>query len=315
MADGSHASALSVGVSSPPWFFNCASSDLSVVDSQTVNEYLWGRILCMARRTRKSPSPTKPLVKPPMRLGPIDAAAVVSELRQLHEDAEDPHVERMPEDAEVFGALQYAERHARALHKLPPASQVAAALKRVQLWEYLRERADVHQARAVADAREAGAEWAELAPVLAVNVPSAAYNKAKRLKAAALTVDVPDIGPVRRTPEAVLDAERRLNRQKEAELRVQEAAMHRHRLLKPVAARLVEHRDGLVLDDDVEYWLDEVTEVLPSCSTPTQMVSLSRYLGAVVRALHRLEHRSGCPATTTDQARMALAAAAELLKE
>ncbi len=269
----------------------------------------------MARRTRKSPSPTKLLVKPPVKIGSINAGAVVAELRRLHEDAEDPSVERMPADDEIFSALQYVEKRVRALHRLTPEAQKAAALKRVRLWEYLREQADIHQTRAVADARDAGAEWAELAPVLAVQAPSAAYNKAKRLKAAALTEDTPGAGPVRRTPEAVIDAERRLARRRESEQRAQEAARQRHHLLKPVAARLLRNRDGLVLEEDAEYWLDEVAEVLPSCSTPTQMLSLNRYLSATVRALQKLEQRDARPVATTDQSRLALSAAAEFLAE
>ncbi|MFJ2952902.1 hypothetical protein ACIO8H_35615 [Streptomyces sp. NPDC087226] len=239
--------------------------------------------------------------------------AAVGELRQLHEEAEDPSVERMAADDEVFSVLLYAEKHASALRKLPPEKRKAAALKRVQLWEYLRERAEVHQARAVTDARAAGAEWIELAPVLAVKVASAAYNKAKRLQAAVLADDTAHSELVRRTPEAVVAAERRLVRRREAEQRAQEAARHRHHLLVPVAQRLLDHRDGLVLDEDVEYWLDEVAEALPNCSTPTQMVGLRRYLDATVRALSKLEQRTARPVTTHDEARLALSAAVECL--
>ncbi|MER6529054.1 hypothetical protein [Streptomyces sp. NPDC001508] len=270
----------------------------------------------MARRARKSPSPTTPLVKQPLRIGTLDAVGVVGELRQLHEDAEDPSVERMPADDEVYGALLYAEKHAGALRRLPPERQKAAALKRVVLWEYLRERAEVHQARAVADARGTGAEWAELAPVLAVKASSAAYNKAKRLRAAALADEAPrDAEPLRRTPEAVIAAENRIARHKQAEQRAQEAVRRRHHILVPVAQRLLDHRDGLVPDEDAEYWLDEMAEVLPSCTTATQMTSLSRYLSAAVRALSRREQRTTLPVATTDEARIALAAAVALVME
>lgn len=137
----------------------------------------------MVKRARSSVPPTKPLLKAPMRIGPLDASAVVGELRQMHEDAEDPDVERMPADDELFGALLYAEKHVQALRRQPSEVQRAAALKRVQLWEYLREQAEIHQARAVDDARGAGAQWIQLAPAMAVGAPSAAYNEAKRLKA------------------------------------------------------------------------------------------------------------------------------------
>ncbi|WP_199315043.1 MULTISPECIES: hypothetical protein [Streptomyces] len=245
----------------------------------------------------------------------MDAAAVVGELRQLHEEAEDPSVERMPADDEVYGALLYAEKHAGALRKLALEKQRAAAARRVQLWEYLRERAEIHQARAVADARAAGAEWVELAPALAVNAPSAAYNKAKRLRAAALDDEVPDGDPLRRTPEAVIAAELRIARQKQEAQRAEEAARQRHRLLMPVAQRLLDHREGLVLDEDAEYWLDEVAEVLPNCVTGIQMVSLHRYLGAAVRALSRLEQRTARPVTMTDEAGLALSAAAHFVEQ
>ncbi|MEU3491217.1 hypothetical protein [Streptomyces massasporeus] len=266
----------------------------------------------MARRSRRSTPPTKPLVKHPLRIGKMDAAAAVGELRQLHEDAGDPNVERMPADDEPYGALLYAEKHSNSLRQLPPERQKAAALKRVLLWQYLLERAEIHQARAVNDARVAGAEWRELAPALAVKAPNAAYNKAKRLQAAALTDDGPGTEPVRRTPEAVVETEQRFIRQKEAERRAQEAAQQRHHLLLPVASRLLQHRDGLVPDEDADYWLDEVSEVLSNCSTPTQVVSLSRYLSAAVRALSNAASRLAQPAATTDEARLALSAAAAM---
>ncbi|MEU9631460.1 hypothetical protein AB0D89_32300 [Streptomyces luteogriseus] len=267
----------------------------------------------MAARIRKPTPPTKPLVKQRVRVGRMDAVAAVGELRQLHEGAADPDVERMPADDETYGALLYAEQHAGALRRLSPEQQRAAALKRVQLWQYVREQSEVHQARAVADARAAGAEWQDLAPALAVKAASAAYNKAKRLQAATLMDDDPDAEPVRRTPEAVVATEQRRIRQRNAERRAQEAAQQRHPLLMPVAKRLLQHRDDLVQDEDAEYWLDEVAEVLSNCSTPTQVVSLSRYLAAAVRALTNIERRTARPAATTDDAHLALAAAAELV--
>ncbi|MFF6981321.1 hypothetical protein ACFZAV_27335 [Streptomyces sp. NPDC008343] len=233
----------------------------------------------------------------------------VAELRRLHEGAGDPNVERMPADDEVYGALLYAEKNAGALRTLTMAEQRAAALERVRLWEYVRERADIHQARAVADARSTGAEWLHLAPALAVRAASAAYNKARRLHAALLTDDTPEAPPVRRTPEAVQEAERRIAHRNAAEQREQEAARRRNHLLMPLAQRLLEHREGLAPDEDAEYWLDEMAEVLPSCVTPTQMVSLERYLDAALRALSRLEQRTASPVVTTEDARTALAAA------
>lgn len=267
----------------------------------------------MAKRAQSTTRPTKPLVKAPMRIGALDAAAVVGELRQMHENAEDPDVERMPDDHELFGALLYAEKHTRALRTQPQEVQSAAALKRVQLWEYLREQTERHQARAVLDAREAGVPWAELAPALAVAAPNAAYNKAKRLMAVELTDDTPLPQPVRRTPEAVVQAERRLVLERAAERRAQEAARRRHELLVPVVTRLVEQRDALARDEDADYWFEEIEAVLPDCRTPLQMASLGRYLAALVRALTKRQEHTARPAALTDEARQALAAAVDLL--
>jgi hypothetical protein len=269
----------------------------------------------MAKRTRSSAQPTKPLVKAPVRVGSLDAPAIVGELRRMHEEAEDPLVERMPADEELFGALLYAEKQAHALQAQPLDVRKAAAMKRVQLWEFLREQAEVHQSRAIEDARNAGAQWAQLAPALAVVAPSAAYNKAKRLKAIELTDETPQARPVRRTPEAVLKAERRLILEQAAERRAQEAAQRRHQLLVPVADRLLNQRDGLVPDEDADYWFEEIETVLPNCRTPLQMVSLHRYLQAAVRALSKVEQRTARPVSLTDGARLALSAAAEFLNQ
>ncbi|GGJ39649.1 hypothetical protein GCM10010121_058450 [Streptomyces brasiliensis] len=247
-----------------------------------------------------------------MRIGPLDAPAVVGELRQIHEEAEDPDVERMPADDELFGALLYVEKHVQALRRQSTEVQRAAALKRVQLWEYLREQTEIHQARAVDDARNAGAQWIQLAPAMAVGAPNAAYNKAKRLKAVELIDETPLANHVRRTPEAVLKAERRLALEQAAERRAQEAAQRLHELMVPVATRLLEQREALLRDDDIDYWLEEIEAVLPHCQTPLQMVSLNRYLDAALRALTKLERRSARSAALTEEARLALAAAVEL---
>ncbi|MER7000759.1 hypothetical protein [Streptomyces sp. NPDC000410] len=264
----------------------------------------------MARRTRKSTEPTKPLVKAPVRIGSLDAAALVGELRKLHEDAEDGEIERMPDDGELFRALLYLESHKGALKD--PEAQRVAAIERVRLWEYLREQADLHQARAIDDARTANAEWADLAPALAVSAPSAAYNKAKRLRAALLTATSHGERPVRRTPEAVIQVEQQIAAQAAAERRAQEEAHRRHELVLPVAQNLLEHRDGLADDEEVTYWLDEIAEVLPHCETPTQKVSLSTYVEAVVRELRRAERCTGRPGAKTEGALLAYAAATSL---
>ncbi|MEV7004803.1 hypothetical protein AB0N62_45785 [Streptomyces sp. NPDC093982] len=269
----------------------------------------------MAPRSRNASAPTKPLLKAPAQIGSLDAAALVGELRQLHEDAEDPDIERMPSDNELYGALLYAEKHAKALamKQGTEAAQRSAAVKRVLLWEYLREQTDLHQAKAIEDARAVKAEWADLAPVLAVSTPNAAYNKAKRLQAARLIDTAHGDRRLRRTPEAVVEAERRIAAQALAERRAEEQARQRHQLVLPVAQRLLGHRDGLAFDTDAEDWLDEMAAVVDDCHTSTQQVSLARYLGATVRALARLERQTGKPPATTEAARLAYSAAVELL--
>ena len=265
----------------------------------------------MSRSAHRSKGPTKPLLKAPVRIGHLDTGAVIGQLRQLQEQAEDEDLDRMPADEELFGALLYLEAHADALKSVE--ARRASAIARVRLWEYLRQQADVHQSRAVEDARAAQAEWAELASALAVNAPSAAYNKALRLRAAALTDPANPTLPVRRTPEAVLLAERQAAARAAAERRAEEEASRRHVLLAPVARRLLEHRAALDDDDDVTFWLDQIEAVLPHCETPTQFVSLETYVLATVRALRKVERTTARPAATTVDAQLAYAAAAELL--
>lgn len=265
----------------------------------------------MTRPARKMAAPTKPLLKPPVRIGNVDTAAVIGELRQLHEDAEDENVGRMPADEELFGALLYLEANAGTLKS--EKAQRHAAIARVRLWEYVREQADLHQAKAIEHARAAGVGWTDLTPALAVNAPSAAYNKAKRLRAAVLTETSPDGRTVRRTPEAVLEAERQAAAQAAATRRAEEEAERRYALLAPVAHRLLEHRAGLDDDGEVTYWLDEIAAVLPSCQTPTQLVSLRTYVEAVVREMRKAERVTGRPVGSTMQARLAYAAAVEVV--
>ncbi|MFJ5036079.1 hypothetical protein ACIQB5_50915 [Streptomyces sp. NPDC088560] len=266
----------------------------------------------MARRAKTSAHPTKPLVKAPMQIGRLDAPAIVGELRRIHEEAEDPQVERMPGDEELFGALLYAEKHAKALRSLPIEVQRVAALQRVRLWEYLREQTEKHQARAIDDARTAGVQWAVLAPALAVGAPNAAYNKAKRLKADDFTDGTPQARRVRRTPEAVLLAQHRRILEQAQERRIQESAQRHHAHLVPVATRLLAQRDALVRDDDVDYWLEEMEAVLTQCRTPLQKASLNRYFDAAMRAVARLENSRGHSAALTDEARATLAEALDL---
>lgn len=266
----------------------------------------------MARTAHKRVDPKKPLLKPQARIGTLNAEFLIGELRRLHETAEDADIDRMPGDDELYRALLYCEAHASSLKS--EEARRTAALHRVKLWQYVREQADVHQAKAIADARAANAEWAHLAPALAVNTPSAAYNKATRLRAATLTDPFRDDQPVRRTPEAVLEAERQVVAQAAAERQAAAEAARRHTLLAPVGQRLIQHRVGLDDDGEVTYWLDEIAAVLPSCQTATQLVSLETYVKAVVRELRKTERSTARPVGATDEARRAYETAAALVQ-
>lgn len=216
----------------------------------------------------------------------------------------------MAADAELFQALLYLESHATALKDAQ--AQRTASVQRVRLWEYIREQADLHQARAIEQARASGVEWADLVSALAVNAPNAAYNKAKRLKAAALTDASHEGRHVRRTPEAVQEVERQVATRAAAERRAERQAARRHTLLAPVARRLIECRAGLDEDEDITFWLDQIAAVLPDCQTSTQLVSLETYVKAVVREVRHRERAKGKMAATAD-ARSAVEAAAELV--
>ncbi|MCM3301719.1 hypothetical protein ACPMJQ_32150 [Streptomyces pseudogriseolus] len=266
----------------------------------------------MPRPKQKPGKPTKPLLKRPVRIGSLDTAALIGELRQLHEDAEDPSIGRMPADEELFGALLYLEANASALKT--EAARRTAATKRVLLWEYVRERADLHQAKAIEHARAAGTEWADLAPALAVKAPSAAYNKARRLQAAVLAALSRGDHPVRRTPEAVRETERLAAIRAASERQAEEQAARRHSLLSPVARRLIAYRSTLDDDEEVTFWLDQIEALLPDCHTPTQLVSLRKYVEAAVRELTKAE-RKGSLSTASAEALAAYKAAASLLSE
>lgn len=261
----------------------------------------------VAKKKGRGTNPTAPLVRAPIRIGVIDASAAISELRTLHERARDPRVERMPEDSELYGALLYLEQNRDALKPLGDAVRREAAIARTRLWEYLREQTDIHQLRAIDDARAAKAHWADLAAALAVKAASAAYNKAVRLRVSAPRGSNPDSKPVRRTPEAILEEERRIEAAASAERRREQKEEARHTFMKSVARRLLDHRDELAQDnEDAEDWLEEISNVLADCVTPVQKASLATYVSAAVRSVH------GTPVSADAQA--ALAAAAELIK-
>jgi hypothetical protein len=267
----------------------------------------------MARKKKALRDAAAPLLKEPLRVGQINANLLVSELRTLHEAA--GGADGMPDDAELYAALLWTERNAHQLASSTAEVRRRAALTRTLLWEHLREQADLHQSRAVEAARGAGASWAELAGPLAVRAPSAAYNKAQRLKATTLTDATEDDHPVRRTPEAVAAARLRHAERERAALRRHQAAAERHPLVAAAARRLLDHRDHLARDEDADFWLDEAAYVLDDCTTPVQQESLARYLAAAVRHLRHHRRTTGEPPATSPEAQAAYAAVCAALEK
>lgn len=267
----------------------------------------------MHTRRRKVSSPASPLAKAPTRVGSLDTAAIVGELREMYEQA--GSADGMPADTELYSALIWAEKNVEVLDAATDEVRRAAALKRVWLWQYLREQIDRHQLQAVDHARSAGAEWTQLTSPLAVGAASAAYNKTQRMRTSTLTDGSPEGKPVRRTPEAVAQAQRRIAAAARAQRRREDEARRRHVLTERIARQLLEHRTALVQDAEVTDWLDEVAAVLVDCRTPTQQVSLATYVAATVRALKQVEQRTARSAAATAEAGLALAAAMALQDE
>lgn len=244
------------------------------------------------RAARQRPA-AEPLRRQPVRLGLIDPVGLAQELRDLHEKAGDPSVERMPGAEELWGVLLHAERYAQAL--TDPVARKTAALKRTRLWEYLGEQAEIRQGRAVRDARDAGAEWTEVVPHYAVSGPSGAYQKARRQRAAELSAEEGAM-PVRRTPEAVARAEAERAEAERAERRQEREEQQRCLLTARVAAALLAAREELCVDEEADYWLGEVEEVLKDCRTPRQYASLAVYVSAALRHLDRQDQGDAPPA-------------------
>ncbi|MER6605912.1 hypothetical protein ABT282_08350 [Streptomyces sp. NPDC000927] len=250
--------------------------------------------------------------RPAIRLGDINPHNLVRELRRLHELGEDPAIERFPDDDEIFLVLAHAQRWSSSL-KQPRNATVTVvaevALIRVMLWQYLREQADIGQLRAIDDGRSAGVPWDQLAGPLCVTSKQGAYQKARRLQAE----QVREPGE-RRTPEVARDHEKRARAEERAEraqIRFQERrfpAAHR------VARLLLEHRDGLALDEWAEYWLDEVEESLDDRDDPEKQARFCGWVESCVRAIRAHEVGQGVPAARTDEAARALAEAREFVQ-
>jgi hypothetical protein len=185
------------------------------------------------------------------------------------------------------------------------------------LWQWLREQIDVHQLRAVDDARSADVEWSRLVRPLGVESVPGAHNKVRRMRAAEAGANGT---PVRRTPEAVTAAlAARAAEEAQARARAQAALARAGRIL--TTARLIcAQACDLLTDDgegDIEYWIGEVEAVLADVEeagapTEVQVASLAACLSRASQGIRRLARTRGGRAARTEQAAAALDAAASI---
>ncbi|MFG2525362.1 hypothetical protein, partial [Streptomyces sp. NPDC048527] len=62
-----------------------------------------------------------------------------------------------------------------------------------------------------------------------------------------------------------------------------------------------------------EWWLDDIAEVVDNRTTDLEKANLTSLLGSFVHEIHKLAREKNQPSTTTDEARQALALAAEFV--
>jgi hypothetical protein len=249
--------------------------------------------------------------RPAIRLGQIDTGHLVRRLRELHELGEDPALERFPDDDELWLVLQHTQRWAPRLHQPPQAPvNIAAevALIRVTLWQYLREQADSGQLRAIQDGRSAGVSWDNLTGPLCVATRQGAYQRTRRLVAE----QVREPGE-RRNPGVARQHEERVAAEARAERSQITVQDRRFPEAQRVARQLLEHREGLALDEWAEYWLDEIAETIDNRDDAAKRARFTGWVESCIRAVHSHAQASGEPAATTEGARCALALGSALL--
>jgi hypothetical protein len=260
-------------------------------------------------RAGKQPRPKRP----PIRLGEIGTGPIVHRLRELHQLGGDPAYERFPDTEELFLVLEHTQRWAGKL-KQPQDSPVnvvgEAAVLRATLWQYVREQADAGQLKAVEDGRAAGVPWDHFAEALCVSSKQGAYQKAQRLKAE----QVREPGE-RRAPEVAREYAVRAAAEDRAERALILAQERRFPLAQRIGRLLLEQKDGLVLDSWAEYWLDEVAESIDNRDDAAKRARFTGWVESFVRAVHAHSHEREQPATTTDDAREALAQATEFMHQ
>ncbi|WP_438306768.1 hypothetical protein ACSHXN_45345 (plasmid) [Streptomyces sp. HUAS TT11] len=255
-------------------------------------------------RSRRKPRPKRPTI----RLGHVNIGQLVHRLRELHELGDDPALERFPASDELFLVLEHAQRWGAKL-KQPdaPVNVIGeAAVLRATLWQYLREQADAGQLSAVEDARAAGVPWHHFAEALCVTSKQGAYQKAQRLKAE----QVREPGE-RRAPEVARAHARRAAAEQRAERALMVAQERRFPIAQRIGRRLLEHRDGMVLDSWAAYWLDEIAVTIDDRDDPDKRARFTSWVESFVRAVHSHARERNQPATTSDGARQALAMATE----
>ncbi|MFC4516417.1 MULTISPECIES: hypothetical protein [Streptomyces] len=230
---------------------------------------------------------------------------MAEQLRALHEKGGDPALERFPDPGELFLVLRHTERQASCLSE---PTRGEAAVLRAKLWQFLREQADSGQLRAIDDGRDAGVPWDRFSEALCVTTRHGAYQKALRLKAE--QVRVPH---ERRSPETARAYEKRRVAEERAEHVRVTAQVRRFALAQRIARQLLEHRDGLVLEDMAEYWLDELAETVDDRDTDFHQANFCSFLESFVRSVHQHSRDAGQAVAKTVEARQALALATEFV--
>lgn len=251
--------------------------------------------------------------RPAIRLGDINTVALVDRLRELYQAGGDPEFECFPASDELLLVLRHAEQTAGGLKvdtsKVDPKDVMGeAAVIRAKLWQYLHEQADAGQLKAIESGRAVGLPWHRFNEALCVNTKHGALQKAQRLKAE--QVRRPD---ERRSPETARTYE--LVAAAEDVERLGRIA--RNLPLFPTAQklchRLLEHKDGLVLGDEADWWLDDIAGVVDDRRTDLEKANLTDLLAKFVHEIHKEGQERNRPTTTTDEARRALAAATEFI--
>ncbi|MET7889564.1 hypothetical protein ABZT11_43525 [Streptomyces avermitilis] len=243
--------------------------------------------------------------------------ALAARLYELHSRAgrDESYLERWPGDTELVGVLAFGQEHA---HRLTGEAYQQAAVLRIQLADWLRLAADPFQLSAIDDARAGGTSWADIAVALRyVNRqgepnPGSAMNARKRLHVA-----VNGKPGDRRQPQVAHLIDQRAAEERIAEQRRIAAGEALYARLDGVARALLEHHGaGEILEDpdDDGFWWGELAEAVDDRRDAWERANLVSYVRGAVRETQAYTRRTGKPAATTERAREALKAAAELVE-